>query len=222
MKKPATVRVYNFSDAKLIITAKEKIAFIRRDAASFAPFGITATQLTDLETAANTFSDTITDIELINSQMAVTVSKNAKADQLRTAIRMVMVCAKLQYGTNTARYRIFGTDTLSRQTDSDLLLTGKRVVVVGTESLPTLSANGLTTAMLATVKTLCNEFETLTIDLKIKIWERDSMQEYRVEAGNNIYKTLLKYTTIGLSIWETSNVAKYNDYVIYNTVRSKT
>ena len=43
------------------------------------------------------------------------------------------------------------------------------------------------------------------------------MQEDRVEAGNTIYTTLVKYTSIGLSIWETSDVAKYNDYVIYNT-----
>jgi hypothetical protein len=221
MKNPLAVRVYNFSDSKLVIKGKEKVAFMRRDIASFAPFGITATQLTDLETAINTFSNTITDIESINSQMQVTANKNAKADQLRVAIRTVMACAKLQYGTNTARYRIFGTDKLSRQTDSDLLTTGKKVVIVGTKSLATLAENGLTTAMLTTITTLCNEFDTLTIDLKMKIWERDSMQEYRVETGNSIYKTLLKYTTMGLSIWETSNVAKYNDYVIYNSVSRK-
>ena len=221
MKNPLAVRVYNFSDAKLVIKGKEKVAFMRRDSASFSPFGITATHLTDLEMAINSFSNTITDIESINSQMQVTANKNAKADQLRVAIRTVMTCAKLQYGTNSARFRIFGTDTLSRQTDSDLLLTAKRVVVVGTKSLAILAAKGLTAAMLATITTLCNEFETLIIDLKIKIWERDSMQEFRVEAGNSIYKMLLKYTTIGLNIWETTNVAKYNDYVIYNNVSRK-
>ena len=50
-----------------------------------------------------------------------------------------------------------------------------------------------------------------------KIADRDIEQESRVEAGNAIYATLIKYTNTGQSIWETSNVAKYNDYVVYNT-----
>ena len=69
---------------------------------------------------------------------------------------------------------------------------------------------------------LAGEFEALIIDLKIKIGERDIIQEDRVEAGNTICKTLIQYTTTGLSIWETSDVAKYNDYVIYNTVSGET
>jgi hypothetical protein len=76
--------------------------------------------------------------------------------------------------------------------------------------------------MLTAITTLCNEFEALIIDLKIKIGERDIVQEDRVEAGNIIYKTLSQYTTMGLSIWETSDVAKYNDYVIYDTVSGET
>jgi hypothetical protein len=221
MKKPSVVRLYHLSDAKLVTTGKEKIAFMRRDVAVFTPFGITAALMTNLETAINTFSDTITDIESLKSQTVVTANKNAKADELRVAIRTVMACAKLQYGTRSARYKQFGTNTLSRQSDADLCMTGKIVVRVGTKSLETLSANGLTVAMLTAITTLCSEFEVLLLDVKIKMCERDSIQENRVEAGNSIYKTLIKYTTMGLSIWETSNVAKYNDYVIYNTVKAK-
>ncbi|PKB17519.1 hypothetical protein [Flavobacterium sp. 5] len=221
MKKPLVSRLYKFSDATLVTTGKEKIAFMRRDAAAFTPFGISAALLSSLETAINTFSNTITDIEAVSNQTGVTASKDAKADQLRVAIRTVMARVELKYGTSNAVYRKFGTEALSQQSDSDLLITGKRVVRVGTEFLPTLTANGLTVAMLTAITTLCNEFENLIIDLKIKIGERDIAQEDRVEAGNNIYHILVKYTTMGLSIWETSDVAKYNDYVIYNTINSE-
>ena len=37
-----------------------------------------------------------------------------------------------------------------------------------------------------------------------------------------IYKTLIQYTTTGLSICQTTDVAKYNDYVVYNTVTGET
>jgi hypothetical protein len=222
MKKTSVVRSYRFSDATLVTTGKEKIAFMRRDAAAFTPFGITAAQVTSLETAINIFSNSITDIETVSNQTGVTTNKDAKADQLRVAIRTVMARAELKYGTDSAKYKKFGTEALARQPDSDLLITGKRVVRVGTEFLADLTANGLTAAMLANITTLCNEFESLIIDLKMKIGERDIMQEDRVEAGNIIYKTLVQCTTIGLSIWGTSDVAKYNDYVIYNTVSGET
>lgn len=51
----------------------------------------------------------------------------------------------------------------------------------------------------------------------MKIGERDILQEDRVEDGNEIYSLLIKYTQTGQDIWETSDVAKYNDYVVYNT-----
>jgi hypothetical protein len=222
MKKPSVVRLYRFSDATLVTTGKEKIAFMRRDVAAFTPFGVTAALVTSLETAINVFSNSITDIESVSNQTGVTTNKDTKADQLRVAIRNVMARAELKYGTDSAKYKKFGTEALARQSDSDLLITGKRVVRVGTEFLADLTANGLTAAMLTAITTLCNEFEVLIIDLKIKIGERDIMQEDRVEAGNIIYKTLVQYTTTGLSIWETSDVAKYNDYVIYNTVSGET
>lgn len=222
MKKSEVIRLYNFSDAKLVTTGKEKIAFMRRDAAAFTTFGITAALVTSLETAINTFSNSITDIESVSKQTGVTAAKDAKAEQLRVAIRAVMARAELKYGNASAKYKQFGTDALARQSDSDLLIVGKRVVRVGTEFLADLTPNGLTAAMLTAITTLCNEFAVLIVDVKLKIGERDIMQEDRVEAGNAIYKTLVQYTTTGLSIWETSDVAKYNDYVIYNTVTGET
>ncbi|MNF04560.1 hypothetical protein D3C80_2041050 [compost metagenome] len=71
--------------------------------------------------------------------------------------------------------------------------------------------------MLSSLSDLRDSFESLLIDQKLKIGERDILQEDRVEEGNAIYRTLSTYTATGLSIWATSDVAKYNDYVIYNT-----
>ena len=74
-------------DATLVTKGKEKIAFMRRDAAAFTPFGVTAPQVTSLETAINAFANTITDVEAVSNQTGVTAAKDAKADQLRVAIR---------------------------------------------------------------------------------------------------------------------------------------
>lgn len=218
MKKKEAVRLFNFSDAVLITKTKEKIAFMRRDATEFVAFGIQNTDINLLETKVNAFANTITDIEAVADQTAVTTQKDAKAEALRVAIRSVMARVELKFASNTSKYRKFGTEALANQTDADLLITGKRVVRVGTIFLADLANNGVTTTMLNSITTLCNDFENLIIDLKIKIGERDVLQEERVEIANELYSTLVRYTNTGQNIWTTSNVAKYNDYVLYNTL----
>lgn len=221
MKKSEVVRLYKFSDATLVTMSREKIAFMRRDTEAFASFGITETMITDLETALTNFSETVTDIEAISDQTGVTEAKNAKAEQIRTAIRNVMARVELKYGTNSARYKKFGTANLSKLPDSELLLTGIRVARVGHEFLQDLFANGLDQNMLIAIANLCHEFQTLMLDLQVKISDRDIIQEDRVEAGNAVYSTLVSYTTTGRVIWETTDVAKYNDYVIYDTANGE-
>lgn len=217
MKKKEVLRTFNFSDAVLITKGKEKIAFMKRDAAKFDGFGITNTDLDNLENSITDFSEGITDIEALSDQTEVTAIKDAKAEELRVAIRDLMTRVELKFEQGTAKYKKFGTDTLSKQSDAELLITGKRVVRVANTLLTELAEKGVTPAMLTTITTLATEFEELLIDMKIKIGNRDIMQEERVEQANSIYATLVSYTTTGRNIWNTNNVAKYNDYVLYNT-----
>ena len=217
MKKKEVVRAYNFSDGKLVTTSNEKIAYIRRDEAEFVGYGITNVMVDELENQVNNFSDTTTDVEMVEDQSEVTTAKDVVADKLRESIRGVMNRVVLKYDVHSAKYRKFGTETLSRQSDAQLLVIAARVVRVGTEMLADLAANGLTSAMLDNVKNLRDKLEDELISLKLKVADRDIEQESRVEAGNAIYATLIKYTNTGQSIWATTNVAKYNDYVVYNT-----
>jgi hypothetical protein len=221
MKKQGIVRMYNFSDANLIQKGKEKIAFIRRDKAAFEVFGITSAMINALENAIAVFSETVTDIEAVSDQMMFTQAKNEKAEALRTAIRNLMGRVQFQFGIKSARYKKFGADTLSRQTETKLLLTGRTVVLVGTDFLPELTANGVTTAMFTNITALCDAFENLIIEQKISIGKRNIIQENRVVSGNALYVTLVRYTTIGGAIWETTNIAKYNDYVLYTAASAE-
>lgn len=217
MKKHEVVRIYNFSDAKLIEIGNEKITFMRRDADAFVSFGLDETKFADLKSKVTNFSNLITDIETSNEQVQITAKKDAKAEELRMAIRSVMTRVAQKYGTSTARYANYGTDTLSKQTDADLLVTAKLVVRVGNTNINDLLSEGLQQSHLDVITQLNGEFDGLLIDQKLKIGERDIQQEDRVEEGNAIYLLLTKYTQTGQDIWETSDVAKYNDYIIYNT-----
>ena len=217
MKKKEVVRDYNFSDGRLVTIVNEKIAYIRRDEAQFDSYGIKADMVDALERQTNEFSDTATDVELVADQTEVTAAKDVIVANLQVAIRGVMSRVVLKYPVESAKYRKFGTEALSKQSDAELLVIAARVFRVGTEMLPELEEHGLTARMLDDVNGFRGELQQELVDMKLKIADRDIEQESRVEAGNAIYATLIKYTNTGQSIWETSNVAKYNDYVVYNT-----
>ena len=218
MKKKEVVRDYNFSDGRLVTIVNEKIAYIRRDEAQFDSYGIKADMVDALERQTNEFSDTATDVELVADQTEVTAAKDVIVANLQVAIRGVMSRVVLKYPVESAKYRKFGTEALSKQSDAELLVIAARVFRVGTEMLPELEEHGLTARMLDDVNDFRGELQQELVDMKLKIADRDIEQESRVEAGNAIYATLIKYTNTGQSIWESKNVAKYNDYVIYNTV----
>ena len=217
MKKKEVVRDYNFSDGRLVTIVNEKIAYIRRDEAQFDSYGIKADMVDALERQTNEFSDTATDVELVADQTEVTAAKDVIVANLQVAIRGVMSRVVLKYPVESAKYRKFGTEALSKQSDAELLVIAARVFRVGTEMLPELEEHGLTARMLDDVNDFRGELQQELIDMKLKIADRDIEQESRVEAGNAIYATLIKYTNTGQSIWESKNVAKYNDYVVYNT-----
>jgi hypothetical protein len=217
MKKKEAVRLYRFSDGRLVTIVNEKIAFIRRDAAEFDSYGIKSEMVDALERQTTEFSDTATDVELVADQTEVTAAKDAMAARLQDAIRSVMSRVILKFPVESAKYRKFGTEALSQQSDAELLVIAARVYRVGMEMLPELEIHGLTPPMLDDVNAFRRELQQELVDMKLKIADRDIEQESRVEAGNAIYTTLIKYTNTGQSIWETSNVAKYNDYVVYNT-----
>lgn len=221
MKKKEVVRDYKFSDGRLVTTVNEKIAYMRRDAAEFEGYGIKADMVDTLEMEINKFSGSATDVELVADQTDVTAAKDIIAARLQDAIRNVMSRVVLNYPVESAKYRKFGTEALSQQSDAELLVITARVFRVGTEMLAELENNGLTAQMLDDVTTFRGELQQELVDMKLKIADRDIEQESRVEAGNAIYATLIKYTNTGQSIWETSNVAKYNDYVVYDTVKEK-
>ena len=221
MKKKEVVRDYNFSDGRLVTIVNEKIAYIRRDEAQFDSYGIKADMVDALERQTNEFSDTATDVELVADQTEVTAAKDVIVANLQVAIRGVMSRVVLKYPVESAKYRKFGTEALSKQSDAELLVIAARVFRVGTEMLPELEEHGLTARMLDDVNGFRGELQQELIDMKLKIADRDIEQESRVEAGNAIYATLIKYTNTGQSIWESKNVAKYNDYVVYDTVKEK-
>ena len=219
--KKVVNRLYKLDDAELITISKAKVAFMRRDLAELAQFGITAVELDALDAQIDDFEAFPTDIELEGEQMDVTERKNAKANAIKEAIAPIMLRVQNKFGHGSARYKSFATKNLVNRDDANLHIGSLRVVKRATLYLADLSAQGLTVAELDALTVLCEEFKLLLIDHNNKIADRSIAQEDRVLMGNALFDQLKKYCRSAKSQWFSKSEARFNDYIIYKTPSGK-
>lgn len=216
-KKPA-VRLYQFPDGTLVIKGNNFITSARRDATEFGERNITdANTFSLIEADIDTFKNLPTDEELEGIKMDFTEKKDLKEDAIKKQISRIMTAAANIFGTGSAKYYRFGAKGVDAMVESELLKCARRVARTANSLMTDLAAEGVTTALTATLLTTATEYEDAIDDQLDAINDRNIAAEERIEAGNTIYLKLVKLTNTGKDIWYTVNEAKYNDYIIYNT-----
>ncbi|RZK12002.1 MAG: hypothetical protein EOO46_04785 [Flavobacterium sp.] len=221
MNKKKPIRNYKMQDVELYGLCRVSALTIEGDLEHFAPYGVTRTELEKFRADNEVFGNEASDRMLVLQKSVLTEEKDAVAEDLRVAIREMMQRVENKFGVHTAIYRKFGTELLSRKTDYELLTTARRVFRAGTKLLPELASKGVTVAMLENLMELRNKMEDLKIDIEDAITDRDVLQEERVRKGNALYAELVDLCATGCTIWETKSEARYNDYIIYKTKKSK-
>ena len=217
MEKQEVTRDYRMGDPILIGKCIEVHAFMQRDAAPFNDFNVMAPDIAAFNDNINSFQDIETDEELQGVVSEYTELKDAKADEVKVAVRAILTRAQNKFGLGTARYKKFGTKGMDAFDDLQLLACSKRVKRVAEGFLALLGAVGLTAAMVTALDVLNEAFEKTIEDQRDAIADRDIATEDRIEQANELYKLLVDYCNIGKNIWVTTDEAKYNDYVIYDT-----
>lgn len=213
MPKDESIRVYNFSDDVLWQKADSLVGSMQRDIADFALRKVDAPRINEIVLLVTQFKNHPTDQELLGLVSTATEIKDAAALELRKKISSVRNMALTKFGNN-GKFRTFDFGELARLPDSDLYRTAKRVVRVGTSFLADLLSEGLTAAMLTEITTLATSLDTNLDAMEAAIENRDIKTQERVNIGNNLWKTMVKYADVGKSIYEFSDEARYNDYVL--------
>lgn len=215
-------RKYKMSDADLIQLTDSIQDSADRDSVALAQFGVDAGTLTALGTARNTFANGLSDHYLSAKMVIATQNKNAKKEVIQLAIKKISDRAKIKYGDQDGRYKLFGVSMISKQSDNDLYRMAKLVIIAGTEQLADLASEGLTEQMITDLETANNEFDIL-IDLKNRaVRNRDAAVDERIKQGNEVYALLTNLAAKGKLCWEDNNEALYNDYVLYPSGSSNT
>ena len=213
MPKNESIRDYNFGDDELWQKADALVGSMQRDIADFTARKVDAARINEIATIVTQFKNHPTDQELLGLVSTATEVKDANALELRKKLSVVRNMAATKFGEN-GKFRTFDFGELARQPDSDLYRTAKKVVRVGTSFLADLATEGLTAAMLTDITTLATSLDTNIDAMEAAVENRDIKTQERVAIGNNLWKTMVKYANVGKSIYEFSDEARYNDYVL--------
>jgi len=215
-KKIVTVK-FNIALSVLYTFAMAKVGFMLRDLAEFIKYGVSEEKLNALKVMLAGFADIPTDEELLGDQISATQRKDEAGVLLRDAVSEVMQRVANRFGSQSGKYRKFGVSGLSDLDGGKLSLTARRVLRVAQSMLSELESEGLTQEVLDELNTRLEIYDQALSIQEDAIADRDIATENRVEKANEIYTLLVKYCNTGKKIWEDTNEAKYNDYVIYDT-----
>ncbi len=216
MKKETAKRIFTFPDAKLVGIAELLTEFIIRDQGEFSAYGYAENTLPDFQVLINTFRSKPTNSNIEKLQVEATQRKDAKASELKSAIRQIMSRVRLAYGEDSPRYKRFGTKGMDAMTDDQLRTCGEQVEDVAGEYLADLAVRGVTAEMIAAVLTATESFATALKAQRKTISDRSILTTERIEAANALYARTLELANAGKAIWYERNEAKYRDYVIYD------
>lgn len=221
MKKNSPRLKFSIALSVLYTMAMAKIGFMLRDLVEFIKYGVTEEKLNALKAMLTDFANIPTDDELVGVQVSATQEKDEAAIQLRDAIAEIMQRVENKFGAQSGNYRKFGVSGVSDLDGGKLSYVTRRVHRVAETMLPQLESEGLTPELLTELNSRLNTYEQALSKQEDAIADRDIATENRVEKANEIYALLVKYCNTGKQIWEDTNQAKYNDYIIYDTPTGK-
>jgi hypothetical protein len=217
MKKQTSHRKYNFPDADLYLQSMERIKYASRDREQFQTYGYSIDRLKKFKAMCDKFRGLPDDDELVGDQMVVTDKKYKAAEKLKTAIRSLMTRVAMKFNNRTGRYRKFGTAKMGDMTDAQLLFCGRRVARVARQQIDFLAEVGVNENAIQRVTDACRNFENALNIQQDKVADRDISVERRIDQGNALYDELVVLCNIGKDIWVETDLAKYENYTIYES-----
>jgi hypothetical protein len=218
-KKPARAN-FRISIEEFYSVMKSRIGFMLRDKDEFVKFGITENHFNELNDMLETFGAIQTDEELLGVQIAATQTRDEAAAQLRDSITSIMTRAANKFGAGSGYYRKFGVSGLARLDNGALSSCARRVQRVATEYQADLQTEGLSAEVMKELDNRQQIFNEALARQEDAIAERDIAAEKRIDHANVIYSIIVKYCFTGKRIWEGKNEARYNDYVLYDSLSS--
>lgn len=197
---------------------KDKVQLlIARDGGILSNYGIDNATVTFLTDTNQQLMSLPSDVYLKGQVSVATEKRDLSADQIKVAIRDIMLRPKLKFGENSAEYRSFGTVGMDKLDHAHLYFCASTVAQVATLYLTELGPVGLTQAIIDDLTDLNTTFHQQIVDKIKAVALRDTYTEKRITLANMLYNRIVQVCEVGKTYWFDKSEANYNDYVIYNT-----
>lgn len=216
-KKQNPKRLYNFSDGTLVQLSDAVRGFLNRDLAELSGYAIDAATLTAMQALRTAFSATSTDVTQVAIVKGLTSAKDAARDAAETILRNLKIKVQGKVGIDPAIVESLGIGNISKETDSDLVRVGENAVIRATALLADLSGTGVDAPYLASVTAILNTFDNAIDAQRQGEASRELVTNDRILKGNALYTEIVRLCDFGKDRYYSTNEAKYNDYVIYET-----
>lgn len=215
---PFPKRDYTLEDNELWTKVSEVVIAMERDEAEFTARGVPSTDRVDFAEQGDTFEVFPTDTQLQALVSMAVNAKNIEKEKTEKLVQEVSGYVQQKFKLNSPEYTYLGIRGYSNLKEG-LQLTAARSCVTGAELfLADLTPLGLTQVKIDELKAAIQLYEDKRSLVAQREMERDNKTRERIEAGNALYAKLVEYCEIGKLIWENTNPAFYEDYVIYKTV----
>lgn len=206
-------RAYTFSDAELKQKADGLVISIVRDIEFFAARNFNKDKLVPLEQMIAAFDATSTDKEMEGWMKVATEQKDAVAEELRPLLRTFRNIANSAFG-GKGNYHVFSFGSISQLSDDELCRLAKRVYRIATRLKADMEKEGLTQAQLDTLAQLYRDLDKAIDNCGASVENRDIETQDRIKKGNAVYAEIMRLADIGKGLFEDTDEARYNDYVL--------
>lgn len=208
---------FNFSFGTLTQRGDRVDNLLQRDAAEFARLGYTDDSRSDLKALVQEFRDLPSDDYWLGQQMMKTEAKKKAHENLSSQLIDLRFRAKLALGEKSVEYRALRFGKVQTMKEQDLIIFAFHVSATCREMMDQLAKRNITEAMLDTMDSTATQLDNAIDEQKKTISTREAKSFERQEKANAIYAQIAEICEVGKKIWEDTNQAYYNDYVIYGS-----
>jgi hypothetical protein len=210
-------RAYAFSDGTLAELGDDLTGFALRDITEMEKYGYDNARIDGIKLKIAAFKEFPADEFYTGLMMEATESKNIAIKEMGEVAEGVVQRAVNKYDKNSAKVKSFGWTGYAGKKDVDKISACRTVHMQGTAKLSDLGSEGLTITILDDLKAKIDAADAAITSQRKSISDRDEAVNERITKGNDLYKDLVKLADTGKHIYEDTNEAKYNDYVIYDS-----
>ncbi len=220
-QKKEVSRIYTFSDSLLKQKADGFLITVQRDLDDFSSRGVDLARLNSFEEMIDEFDHLTEDGTMLGYIIIATEDRNKKAEHLRVALRTLRNMVENKWGVKSFKYRIYKFDRLGQTSDEVLHRLARAVRKYAPDQLADLASEGLTQEKIDQINILDGIFEDAIDNQLAAVGARDISAQDRVMKGNLLYKEMLRLCNIGKDLFFKTDPARYNDYIIYDSLPNK-